>query len=92
MAKITGHCPSQLMSSLATDLNMVTQDEVGKGVQEKHNMTMGKIQFGSSSINRQECSGRGLKNPRGRSWKFNDFHLNFLLADNQIFMIFSLIL
>ena len=48
---MTGHCPSQLMSSLATVLNMVTQDEVGEGVQEKHNRAMTKIRaLGEESV------------------------------------------
>ena len=47
MAKMTGQCPGQLMSILATVLNMFIQ---GEGVQEKHNLAMTKIRFGSLSI------------------------------------------
>jgi len=51
MAKMTGHSPGQLMSSLATVLNMVTQDEVGEGVQEKHRRAVAKIRaLGEESV------------------------------------------
>ena len=42
-AKMTGYCPSQLLGSLATVLDIVTADTFGEGLTGKHERALGKI-------------------------------------------------
>lgn len=51
MVKMTGHTADQLMASLVTVLNMVTSEEMGEGVTEKHSKAICKIQaLGADSV------------------------------------------
>jgi len=52
LARITGHCPRQLMDKLATLLNMVHVGEVGEGIKDKHERALAKVKaLGEESIN-----------------------------------------
>merc|ERR1712098_486677 len=52
LARITGHCPRQLMDKLATLLNMVHVGEVGEGIKDKHERVLAKVKaLGEESIN-----------------------------------------
>ena len=52
-AKMTGYCPSQLLASLATVLDLVTSTDTdtGEGLAAKHERALGKIKgLGQESV------------------------------------------